>query len=402
MACVLVRKQIEIARAAMLRELCSPVLGSGNSLGRRIVESWGVEPVVETLSVRSAFDLYLAERDWSVGSEIVMSGANVPDMAIIAKHHGLRVRAVDFDLCELAPGADAFAQAIGARTRAVVFTQLFGALIDLTPISRLIRERDIDLVEDAAQAFDGSYRGHPEATVSMFSFGPIKTLTALGGAVSTVRDPKLADAMRERLRRQPAASALAFRKRLAKYIVLTTMSRPRILGFISRRLARRGRDLDDLLSESARSFAGRDLIFAIRERPSRPQRRLLARRLAEAHVTEFLARAAKGRRLAQRLGDHVDVPGRPGVDHVYWVFPVLCDNPGELVTALRSHGFDATRRATLAPIGAGLPRLERDFGRLVYLPFAASYTDADLDRLADVVEVHARARVIPGSYSGAV
>lgn len=399
---MLVRKQIEIARSTILRELAAPVVTSSAALERRIATAWGVDHALVTLSVRSAFDLYLAERAWPKGAEVVMSGANVPDMAIIAKHHGLVVRAVDFDLTHLAPDAAAFARVIGERTRAVVVAHLFGSRVDLTPVAELARRRGLDLVEDAAQAFDGTYRGHPEAALSMFSFGPIKTATALGGAVSTVRDPELACRLGTRLAAQPRAAAMAYRRRLAKYLALITLSRPWVLAIISRRLERRGRDLDSLLSESARSFAGRELIFAVRERPSRPLLRLLGRRLHRDHASELEARAVRGRELANRLRDHVVVPGLAVANHNYWVFPVLCDDPAVLVTALRARGFDATRRATLAPIGKGLPQLERAFERVVYLPFATSHTRADLDRMVGVVENHARTRARPGSYSGAV
>jgi len=42
------------------------------------------------------------------------------------------------------------------------------------------------LVEDCAQAFAGTqYYGYPQADVSLFSFGAIKSCTALGGAVTS-------------------------------------------------------------------------------------------------------------------------------------------------------------------------------------------------------------------------
>lgn len=394
---MLVRKQIEVSRARILAELCVPVLESREALRRRIAESWSA-PSVVALSVRSGFDLFLSERAWPAGSEVIMSGANVPDMALIVEHHELRVRAVDFDLQDLTPSIQGFAAAITERTRAIVFAQLFGSRVDLAPLARLAREHRIDLIEDAAQAFDVSYRGHPAAILSMFSFGPIKSITALGGAVLTVRDDALAERLRARLRAQPIASAMASRRRLVKYLLLTTAARPRLLSLISRYLTRRGRDMDEFLSGSARSFAGRDLIFAIRERPSRPLLRLLARRLSSIPIGELESRARQGRELTVRLADRVEVPRIEGIAHTHWVFPILCDNPAELVAVLRAEGFDATRRATLAPVSADLPRLKRAFERIVYLPFSTDHTAADRDRLVRLVRDHARTRAIPGSY----
>ncbi|MCA8976242.1 MAG: aminotransferase class V-fold PLP-dependent enzyme [Planctomycetes bacterium] len=383
---MLARKRIDIGRATILRELLSPVPGSRDAYERRIHTAWGADHALVTLSVRSAWDLYLTARAWPEGAEIVMSGANVPDMASIARHHGLRVRAVDFELAGLTPATADFAAAINARTRAIVFAHLFGSRIDLTDIARLAHRHGIDLVEDAAQAFDGRYRGHEGATMSMFSFGPIKTATALGGGVSTVRDAELAARMRTLLAAQPIASAGAFRRRLARYFMLVSITGPRMLRLVSRHLERHGRDLDDL-ARSARSFAGRELMHAIRERPSRPLLRLLARRLCA--VTDMASRAAIGCALADRLRDRVIVPARQGAPHHYWVFPILCDNPAEVVTALRAHGFDATQNATLAPIADALPRLEAAFARIVYLPFAGDYPATAFDRIVALVRAHA-------------
>ena len=48
------------------------------------------------------------------------------------------------------------------------------------------------------QAYDGAYRGSPLADVSMFSCGPIKTMTAFGGAVIVVCDRDALVRMRRR------------------------------------------------------------------------------------------------------------------------------------------------------------------------------------------------------------
>ena len=382
---MLIRKQIELGRFAMGRELCSPVLASRSALVDRIHRAWGEPCSVVTLSVRSGFDLYLSERGFAKGDDVVMTGANVPDMATIVRHHGLKVRAVDFDLSELAPSVDRIVAAIGPATRAIVFAQLFGSRLDLAPLAAVARERGVDLIEDAAQAFDVGYRGHSDADVAMFSFGPIKTATALGGAVLTIRDPSLANALNERLRTQPVASGWSFRCRLSKYLILMTMAQPPVLAWLAKR-----RDLDEFLNGSARSFAGRDLMTAVREQPSRPLLRLLARRLEAIPSRLLSARREIGEELQSRLAGIVDLPRRDRTPHVHWVFPILCDNPQELVDRLRAEGFDATRCATMVPIAESQPRLEKSFGRLVYLPFSPDHPNEVRDRIVEILGNHAR------------
>ena len=69
----------------------------------------------------------------------------------------------------------------------ILVAHVFGCRMDLTEVVNFAAKHDLFVVEDCAQVFlaDG-YLGHPSATVSMFSFGAIKTATALGGAIFTI------------------------------------------------------------------------------------------------------------------------------------------------------------------------------------------------------------------------
>ena len=76
----------------------------------------------------------------------------------------------------------------------ILVAHLFGSRVDLAPLAR----PGVLLVEDCAQSFRGpGARGDPPADVSLFSFGSIKTATALGGALVRVEDAALRARMRE-------------------------------------------------------------------------------------------------------------------------------------------------------------------------------------------------------------
>src|SRR5690606_31664613 len=126
------------------------------------------------------------------------SALNIKGMIKIVDRQGLTPVPIDLDIEHMAPRLELIERAITPATRAIVVAHLFGTRLDLAPLAAIARRRGIMLIEDCAQAFDGSrYRGHPEADVSMFSFGPLKTATALGGAILRVRDPALLSRMRE-------------------------------------------------------------------------------------------------------------------------------------------------------------------------------------------------------------
>src|SRR5687767_14940319 len=149
------------------------------------------------LSVRSGLDLLLEALALPTGSEVVVSAVTHLDMARILARHGIVAVPVDLDPATLEPRHDLLELAVTQRTRAILVAHLFGSTVPLRPIAAAARRHGLLLVEDCAQSLGASPRGGDRlADVSMFSLGPIKTATALGGAVLRVRDPELLGRMR--------------------------------------------------------------------------------------------------------------------------------------------------------------------------------------------------------------
>src|ERR1051325_1660795 len=156
-----------------------------------IGKHWSPAIAFPVLSVRSGFDLFLRVMNWPAGSEIVCSALNIPDMSMVARQHGIVPVPADLELETLAPTIDSIERAITPRTRAILIAHLYGNTVDLAPIVSLARKHGLMLIEDCAENYDGVYVGHPHATVSFFSFGPLKTATSLAGGVVSTRDAEL-------------------------------------------------------------------------------------------------------------------------------------------------------------------------------------------------------------------
>src|SRR5262249_38791620 len=110
---------------------------------------------------------------------------------------------------------------------------LYGSRNSLEPFSKICRARNVLLVEDCAQAYDGkAWQGSPEADVSVFSFGPIKPATTLGGAVVRARTRKLRDRVRDVLDAWPVQEDAAVRKRARKMMLLKAMSEPHLYALV--------------------------------------------------------------------------------------------------------------------------------------------------------------------------
>ena len=334
---------------------------------------WGTGTLA-CASVRSGFDLVLAALSLPPGSEVLVSAITIPGMIEILEHHDLVAVPVDLDCATLAVEPASLERAITPRTKAMLLAHLFGSRMPLNEITTLAQRYNLLLFEDCAQAYDGSgYRGHPASDLSMFSFGPIKTATALGGGLLRLRDPTLLARAQAIQAGYPPQSCRRFARRVLLFALLKLAALPPLflLLVLGCRLGRR--DEDRLISSAVRGFGSGPLIPRIRQRPCAPLLRLLARRIAHPPHSQIAARAALALAVRAQLPPHMRV-GAGAATHCHWVLPVLAHDPEALVGLLRAYGLDATRRASslalVAPSAgqAETPQAAHLINQIVYLP----------------------------------
>lgn len=84
------------------------------------------------------------------------------------------------------------------RTRAIMLVHFAGQMCDMDAIMAFAQERDIPVIEDAAQALGASYKGRPAGSfgVGCFSFFATKTMTTGEGGCVTTSDEYLAEQIR--------------------------------------------------------------------------------------------------------------------------------------------------------------------------------------------------------------
>lgn len=166
--------------------------GSRAGFERSVEDLSAKSEALVCLSVRSGLDLFLTAMKYPPGSEILVSAVTIRNMIEIIEHHGLVAVPVDMDMESLTVRLDSLRRAISPKSRAILVAHLFGSRMDLAPVARITAEHGLALIEDCAQPFarDG-YWGHPDCDLAITSFGPLKTASALGGAVARVRDPQL-------------------------------------------------------------------------------------------------------------------------------------------------------------------------------------------------------------------
>ncbi|KAL3823287.1 hypothetical protein ACHAXA_003435 [Cyclostephanos tholiformis] len=371
---------------------------------------------------------------------------------------------------------DSVISAITPRTIAILVVHPFGAVLASESIMSRLRDvadginGGVELWEDCAQCYTGSSKSHTDpdagdvgvrrgrsrrrsmrdderyglgyagsrhANVSFFSFGPIKTGTALGGGLAILRDAghatraeDIALAMRRiQDTTYPTQSNASYLTRVLKCLLVHVVSNSRTLAGISHHLATGvlRLDYDDLVSSLLRGFPPASTSEGTRQLRRRPCAALLSmlrRRLLDANRTYSNARRRRdecrsfarellsdGRLTSNSVAplrhiDDEDGGGGGGAVGMYgWVFPLSIPNPRRASRMLLQMGFDAPTGGLtqLRPIneiyekeGVGgngrgsCPRACDAFDRILYLPvtggsFSLNDRAALIEALAAVV-----------------
>jgi dTDP-4-amino-4,6-dideoxygalactose transaminase len=302
-------------------------------------------PAAPLLSVRTGWDLLLQSWRLPAGSEVLMSAFTIPDMAEIVRANQLTPVPVDLKPGSYSPCTESLRRAVSPRSRVLLAAELFGERYPLDELADFAERHNLALVADLAQAYTGQLTLPAGAAAALYSFGPIKTATALGGAVIVMRDAELAEQVIEREQRYPWARRSWFAARVCKHAALKAASTKPAYGAVVRWLQRGGRDMDQSLSAAVKNFSADELLRAVRRRAPAPLLRLLDRKLRQDYRQRTNRRAAAAEEVVAAAGSRIW--RRAESDHSFWLVPVVTLDPEELVKRLRGEGFDAVQIRSL-------------------------------------------------------
>ena len=331
------------------------------------------------LSVRTAFDCILSALNLPEGSEVLMSAINIQDMANIVEKHGLKVIPVDInkEINTLSPSLEDLKQKFSQKSKLFVIADLFGFQVDLEPYRDFCKENSLILIKDKSQGFCGFHENFKEkdtkdiADIVMYSFGPIKSNTALGGSIILFKDYEI---FKKTIQIENSFSRLPetwFFKRLVKYLFLKICLIPFVYGVIIKFIKKyTKKDLDSVLYSLVRGFGGTDELFKkIRKRPPASLLKLLYKRIKIFDNSKLMHRQ---RFILNFLKSKIKfIAGFPIDRHFFWLVPILSNDPESLKKILSEKNFDSSRGTTsLVNLGdeKSCPMTEMFFQKVLYLP----------------------------------
>lgn len=372
------------------------------------------------LSARTGMDVLFEALELPRGSEVLFwPGVTIPAVIDIVQARGLRAVGADPASATTLRVEEDFDKLVTDNTKVLIVTQLFGAIEDARALMCKAKAQGIFVIEDCAQSFIGAaadgpcpagshaagFGGSEEADATFVSFGLMKTLTALGGAVGRISDSALRKKMQDIQNRFPSRSESQFARVTLKAFVLKLILRPSIWGLLAATCAVLGINLDKLIIESVRGFPSN---ASFRQRPTLSLLRLLRRRLRFQHeaclgggASSVTSTLKQRRDIAAYVADHLTAAGvevvSSGVDrHTWWLLPILDEEPQSMVHGLWRRGFDATCISTQLKAVSSMCRQDQGtaskiMDRVVYLPLSASLTeDVGKSLVSAVLDVRSR------------
>jgi dTDP-4-amino-4,6-dideoxygalactose transaminase len=156
--------------------------------------------VVAVSTGHAALHLSLLLAGVGAGDEVITpSFNNVADLqAILAA--GARPVFCDIDLDTLCIDVAAAEALIGPRTKAIIVMDYGCRVCDHAAIQALAARRGLRVIHDAAHSLGSTWQRHAVGSFSdltMFSFDPIKTITAIDGGAVIVQNAEQASALHE-------------------------------------------------------------------------------------------------------------------------------------------------------------------------------------------------------------
>ncbi|HEY8550224.1 MAG TPA: DegT/DnrJ/EryC1/StrS family aminotransferase [Vicinamibacterales bacterium] len=305
---------------------------------------------------------------------------------------GLRPHVVDVDPLTFDYDVSRLERVDFSKVAAIVATSLYGYPSDLQTLSRIAADRQVLLIDDAAQAMGARLHGRylgGWGDAGLLSFDKGKAVAAIDGGAMVLTNPAIADVIARRMPALEGPDGREVAMQGVKLLAYATLLRPS-LYWIPNGIPQLGLGETRYTTDFRVGLPGRTLAS-------------LALTMLE-RLPEFVeSRRKNAQALLEALADsrHVQLPrAHPGAEPTFLRLPVLVrdrETQQAVIATLRSAGIGATGSypSSLADVPLLRPSLAGDFAhvaggrsiaeRIVTLPTHPYVTGRDITRMIDTL-----------------
>jgi len=378
---------------------------------RAFADRVGTPHAIATSYGRMAFKYLLEAYDLPPGSEVILPALTFWVVPEIVRVSGLTPVFADVDPETFTLDPRAFEAAITPLTRMVVPTHLWGLPCDMAPILDIAARHNLIVVEDCAHALGATYHGKQVGTLghaAFFSFQMLKPLNSYGGGMAVTHQASVAQRVRAYAGNEPWPSVDEVRWNLFKGRAQRISTRPGTFTWTlfpvawvtahlgidpSAWLWERVRPLEPLPDEYHRKYTNVQAMIALE-----------GLRYLDEWIERTRAHVERMNRALHEIAG-VRVPCVPADrTHVYYQYCAYVPDRDALTLACIRRGVDVETlhvdvctRLELFGEPRSSPGADRA-AQAVQLPVYESLTDAQIDRVAQVVADSVRPRATPSAY----
>lgn len=156
---------------------------------------YGFGKCLLTSSCTDALEMAAILLDIQPGDEVILPSYTFVSTANAFVLRGARLVFADSSACHPNIDVSLLENLITAKTRAIVVVHYAGMAVDMDYVMNLADKHGIYVVEDAAQAIDGHYKGRPLGNIghlAAFSFHETKNIISGEGGMLVVNDMRFA------------------------------------------------------------------------------------------------------------------------------------------------------------------------------------------------------------------
>lgn len=172
----------------------------GHELEIMLARFLNVKHVLLTTSGSTSLLMALKAAGIGPGDEVIVPNRTFQATANAVLMAGAKVKLVDVDPIRATLSVGHLLDSIGPKTRAIIPVHLNGRACDLENLVEICRQKNLILIEDAAQAFGSLYKNQYLGTfgdIGCFSMGTTKFLTTGQGGFLTTNDSSLYEKARK-------------------------------------------------------------------------------------------------------------------------------------------------------------------------------------------------------------
>ena len=154
----------------------------------------GVKHCIATSSCTGALHLGYKSLGIKKGDEVILADSNWIACASPITFVGATPIFADIDPISWCIDPSSVKKLITKNTKAISAVHLYGNICDMDSLRNIANQNNLFLIEDAAEAIGGTYKGQPAGSMgkfSAFSFHGTKTLTTGEGGMLATNDTKL-------------------------------------------------------------------------------------------------------------------------------------------------------------------------------------------------------------------